>query len=122
MKYDEYKKQLLAEKERLLTSLNEIGRKIEQKKDWVVRIEDDEEEHTDPLDDADITEELERDIATLNVLEQQYQRVEEALKRIENGSYGVCVVCGKEIEEDRLHANPTATTCKEHMDEEKPAS
>ncbi len=122
MKYDEYEKLLLEERERLFTSLNDIGRSIEQKKDWVVKIGDDEEEHTDPLDDADITEELERDIATLNVLEQQYQRVEEALKRIENETYGVCVICGKEIKEDRLRANPTATTCKAHMDEEKPVS
>ncbi len=121
MKHDKYKKLLSEEKERLLTSLNELGRVLEQKRDWVVKIEDDEEEHTDPLDDADLTEELERDIATLNVLEQQYHCVEEALRRIENGTYGICAICGKEIEEDRLRANPTATTCREHMDEEKPA-
>ncbi|MCA9353454.1 TraR/DksA C4-type zinc finger protein [Candidatus Nomurabacteria bacterium] len=41
--------------------------------------------------------------------------VEGALKRIENGTYGTCSVCGEKIEEDRLGANPAADTCKAHM-------
>ena len=41
-----------------------------------------------------------------------------ALEKIEKGEYGTCEVCAAEIEEDRLEANPSARTCKAHVDEE----
>lgn len=34
-----------------------------------------------------------------------------ALKRMDEGSYGICTVCGNEINEDRLVALPYASTC-----------
>jgi len=34
-----------------------------------------------------------------------------AIQRIAEGNYGICVVCGKEINEDRLIALPYASTC-----------
>ena len=37
--------------------------------------------------------------------------IEGALKRIEEGTYGTCVNCGKPIAEDRLVAIPWATYC-----------
>ena len=37
--------------------------------------------------------------------------IDAALKRIEEGTYGVCTNCGKEIPEDRLEALPWATLC-----------
>lgn len=37
--------------------------------------------------------------------------IDEALKRIANGSYGLCVDCGVSIATARLHANPTALRC-----------
>lgn len=42
--------------------------------------------------------------------------VENALGRIENGTYGECEVCGKVIEEKRLEALPYATLCMEHAE------
>ncbi len=42
--------------------------------------------------------------------------VENALSRIENGTYGECEVCGREIEEKRLEALPYATLCMEHAE------
>jgi DnaK suppressor protein len=39
------------------------------------------------------------------------RRVEAALKRIDDGTYGVCAVCGKPIGEERLRAIPWATLC-----------
>jgi DnaK suppressor protein len=44
-------------------------------------------------------------------LETQLESVKGALKRTEDGSYGVCVLCGGEIGEDRLRANPAADKC-----------
>lgn len=37
--------------------------------------------------------------------------IDEALKRIADGSYGLCIDCGVAIATARLHANPTALRC-----------
>ena len=39
---------------------------------------------------------------------QLLEEIDEALGRIENGSYGQCVRCGKPLDEERLRAMPTA--------------
>ncbi|TDT40372.1 TraR/DksA family transcriptional regulator [Halospina denitrificans] len=38
-------------------------------------------------------------------------RIEGALRRIENGDYGACFVCGEDIDTARLNIDPTATRC-----------
>ena len=38
-------------------------------------------------------------------------RIDGALRRIENGDYGVCFVCGDDIDTARLNIDPTATRC-----------
>lgn len=37
--------------------------------------------------------------------------IDEALKRVADGSFGLCVDCGVEVGTARLHANPTAMRC-----------
>jgi len=61
------------------------------------------------------TDTMEREIAfTLASREGRYlHHLNEALKRIENGVYGNCRSCGKEINEKRLDAVPHATQCIE---------
>jgi RNA polymerase-binding transcription factor DksA len=39
------------------------------------------------------------------------EEIEFALIRLSEGSYGVCVVCGKSIPPERLAARPAARTC-----------
>jgi DnaK suppressor protein len=39
------------------------------------------------------------------------QKVEEALQRIEDGTFGICELCGKTISEKRLIARPVTTLC-----------
>ena len=39
------------------------------------------------------------------------KKVEEALKRIDDGTFGECDECGEDIELRRLEARPTATLC-----------
>lgn len=46
----------------------------------------------------------------------QRRRVQEALERIDGGTYGRCAVCGQEIDDERLEARPEAPTCREHAD------
>ncbi|MDP8255466.1 MAG: TraR/DksA C4-type zinc finger protein [Candidatus Alcyoniella australis] len=38
-------------------------------------------------------------------------KVEKALKQIEDGTYGVCAACGEDIATKRLMARPVATLC-----------
>ena len=46
--------------------------------------------------------------------QQNLELVNNALLRIENGTYGICTVGGEEIEPARLEAVPFATTCMKH--------
>lgn len=50
-------------------------------------------------------------------------KIDEALKRIKDGTYGVCEICGEEISEERLRYRPVTTQCirckTELEDEEK---
>jgi RNA polymerase-binding protein DksA len=39
------------------------------------------------------------------------KHLDEALKRIEKGTYGVCLVCGKEIPKERLQEVPHTRHC-----------
>ena len=50
-------------------------------------------------------------IATEKVLESSLRDISSALKRIKNGSYGVCKYCGNEIGEKRMLARPVASAC-----------
>ena len=41
------------------------------------------------------------------------EKIKEALDRIDNGRFGVCEVCGKDIGDERLMARPVTTLCIE---------
>lgn len=111
-----YKNLLENEAKNLVGQLEELGRKNpDEKGDWeTVRKEGDVDE-ADELDVAEGIEKYENDNAVLGQLEIQLRNVNEALSRIQEGTYGKCSVCDKEIEEERLQANSSATTCTEHM-------
>ncbi|MBC7752416.1 MAG: TraR/DksA C4-type zinc finger protein [Candidatus Saccharibacteria bacterium] len=44
----------------------------------------------------------------------ELNQLSEALARLDAGKYGVCELCGEEIEAGRLEALPFATKCKIH--------
>lgn len=95
-----------ARKERLTTRLDYLNRRLR-------RIED---ELDEPVDRGDESIEREDD----EVLEdlgasglQEIRMIEAALDRIEQGNYGVCVVCGEPIGEARLDALPQTPVCRD---------
>jgi DnaK suppressor protein len=47
------------------------------------------------------------------------KKLEEALNRIEEGTFGECNECGEDIELRRLEARPTATLCVSCKEEEE---
>ncbi|WP_028950824.1 TraR/DksA family transcriptional regulator [Sulfurihydrogenibium subterraneum] len=63
----------------------------------------------------DITEEILGELSDVEI--EIIKAIEEALERIHNGTYGICEVCGKEIEEERLEAIPWTTLCIQHAKE-----
>ncbi len=53
----------------------------------------------------------ERDLSILERVEAELQEVEQALRRLDEGTYGLCEACGKPISEERLEAQPAARFC-----------
>jgi len=43
--------------------------------------------------------------------DQVLREIDAALKRIDDGSYGTCTECGRQIDEERLEARPWAKLC-----------
>jgi len=60
------------------------------------------------------TFEREKDFSLLEQLEAEISDLDLALRKIDEGTYGRCEVCSKQIEPDRLEAMPGARTCIEH--------
>jgi DnaK suppressor protein len=40
-------------------------------------------------------------------------KIKEAIERIDQGTFGICEMCGKEISQERLMARPVTTLCIE---------
>lgn len=65
-------------------------------------------------ENAQESEQFANDLSVTEDLDDRLTQVQSALNRIENGTYGQCVVGGEEIEEARLRAEPAARTCIAH--------
>ena len=115
MRTAHYKKKLEEERVALESRMQSVGRRnLAVPDDWEpVSIETGTE--SDPVDQADVVVNRENNAAVLADLEARYDTILTMLKRIEAGTYGVCEICDKEIEEARLEANPAAATCALHM-------
>lgn len=72
---------------------------------------DNREVHADPADRAT----METDRATMLRLRDRERKlipkIQEALARIQNGTYGLCDDCGEDISIERLKARPVTTLC-----------
>ena len=53
----------------------------------------------------------EREVAVLDAAAADKSLIEQALERLEGGTYGLCVDCGKKIPEQRLKARPEVARC-----------
>jgi DnaK suppressor protein len=107
-----FKDLLLKEQDRLIEAMQTIGQLGDiVSGHW--------ETHTDTTENkevefdalADKYEEETTNQGVLDTLEERLKEVTDALERIEKGSYGICIKCGKQIEAEKLEANPAATTC-----------
>ncbi|MGH2806847.1 MAG: TraR/DksA family transcriptional regulator [Actinomycetota bacterium] len=65
-------------------------------------------------DSGQATAERSQLISMIDGLRTHLRAVDAALQRIEEGTYGRCERCGREIPFERLEARPTATLCVTH--------
>lgn len=117
--YEHFKERLEKEKAVLEEEMAKIGRKNPDRKgDWEPMPPTDRDTSTaDENTVADAIEGFEDNAAIMQTLETRYNDIKSALDKIKHNAYGTCQICGKEIETDRLEANPSARTCKEHIDQ-----
>ncbi|KND50087.1 MAG: TraR/DksA family transcriptional regulator [Parcubacteria bacterium C7867-008] len=110
-----YRSRLEEEKAKLEKELLSVGRRNPTNPmDWEP-VPQEVGQESDPTDRADLITHFEDNTAILKDLEIRYNQVAAAIDRIDTNTYGVCSISGEEIEEDRLNADPAATTCKTHL-------
>ena len=63
------------------------------------------------ISDATIQDDI--DFALIQMKAETLQRIDEALRRLEDGTYGNCFECADEISQQRLRALPFAVRCKD---------
>ncbi len=111
-----FKEKLAKELESLEKELSEVARKNpDNLTDWEAIPAERDSSQADDNTVADSIDDYSDNNAIVNQLEPKYRDVKDALNKIQNETYGLCEVCGKEIEPERLEANPAARTCKDHM-------
>jgi len=93
------RKVLEKELETALAELADLDKKLEVKGDYGLG-------QGDP---AIVQWEL--NLALRNRVEKKVEEIKKALKRLDEGTYGICEVCGKQIEEGRLEVLPYTTLC-----------
>lgn len=62
-------------------------------------------------DDASDVTSRERNLALMSNNQDLLAQIDQALERLDNGTYGTCERCGKQINNERLEALPYATYC-----------
>src|SRR4051812_31581329 len=107
---DHFRARLLKERERVQNAVTHLHN------DHQGRLDDDGDETPGPYVDhiADVataTLDREMDYSLAENSEQVLSEIDAALQRIEDGTYGKCAVCGKEISVERLEAYPWASLC-----------
>ena len=103
----EFRKRLLAAREQALSGVNVL-------KDTGFNEADDHE--ADGGDGTNQTLRLQA-LGQIGDVNRTLQQIEEALHRIDDGTYGVCTVCGQLIRKPRLMNRPFVLTCMECQSE-----
>ncbi|MBS3910131.1 MAG: TraR/DksA C4-type zinc finger protein [Actinobacteria bacterium] len=105
-----FKERLLKERDRLVDEIAYVESTMEQtQSEWSG--ENEFESHM--ADSATSTFARESDLSLSINSRDMLSRVDGALSRIEDGSFGICLVCGRPIEMERLEALPYADLCME---------
>jgi len=115
--YKQIREGLSTEKEKIESELKDIASYSTETRSWeAMPTSQDDGPESDSVDLADRLEEYETRSEMVRTLEKRLNSINSAIEKIDAGKgFGICEVCNKQIEGDRLLANPSAKTCKEHM-------
>ncbi|MDQ0220253.1 molecular chaperone DnaK [Peribacillus cavernae] len=120
------KEQITILKKELLNNKEQLQHRIKQDEDTLMDTsQSDSVGELSAYDNhpADMGTELferEKNMAIDDHAEAEIKKIDSALEAIENGSYGTCRTCGKEIRFERLEAVPTSLYCVDHAPEQRP--
>lgn len=105
---DKYRKLLIAERERLQLEHNAVTSDLAEHAGDLADYDD-----HDPADAASETFEHTKDYAIDENFHNMLERITDALRKLDDGTYGVCDRCDSIIHHERLKAIPYATLCIE---------
>ncbi|MEP6960572.1 MAG: hypothetical protein ABI995_00735 [Acidobacteriota bacterium] len=74
----------------------------------------------DSMNEASASQRTSEALAETTILSQTLEDVEDALRRVDAGTYGACTLCGREIEPARLEAVCWAAHCLKDQQEQNP--
>ena len=106
---DQIKNDLIARKEQIKTALLEVSKQDNHDADSLGAKFP--EYGYKPDENAQEITDYSTSLMTEKVLEKTLEDIDGSLKRIENGTYGVCKYCHKPISAKRLMARPVASAC-----------
>lgn len=112
-----FKTALLNEKQSIEEELKDIALFNTDTNIWEARPDQELMGESDENEAADRFEDFEERNGLVTTLQARLTDINDALTKMETGTYGVCEVSGEQIEKDRLEANPAARTCKAHINE-----
>ena len=117
--YQKLKKILVKKEKKLKKQLNRFARRRKSLKgDYKARFP---VFGTGKDEDSQELERYESRVSMEHQLELELQKVQRAIKRIEQGKYGICLKCGRKISLERLKVYPEAEYCMKCRSEEKSA-
>lgn len=109
--------QLKELKERLENSLEDLEERIQHREEFSNNNELSQYDNH-PGDNATDLFDKERGLAITEFKQEEIDDTRAALQAIEDGTYGKCTVCGREIQYERLEVLPTALTCIDHANQQ----
>lgn len=113
-------KQIEELKEILLERKETINKNIQGSRDSIDSLKD--SECKDEYDYAEVSSDSFKEGIIANQQIKELNEIEDALKRIEKGTYGICEMCDESIAIGRLRAKPFAkycTPCREIHEQEQ---
>ncbi|SEM34535.1 transcriptional regulator, TraR/DksA family [Syntrophus gentianae] len=88
-----------------------INELLEDAEKTVADMTDSKENYPDPTDRASLESDRNFELRMRDRERRLIAKMQEAIKRIDDGEFGVCDVCGGPISEKRLVARPVTTLC-----------
>lgn len=85
----------------------------------VDRLEDDTQSHADPNDRATAESGRSFDLRLRDRDRKLISKIQQALERIDRGTFGICEDCGQAIEEKRLEVRPVTSQCIECKEDQE---